>query len=106
MKQDNILSMLGLAKKAGQVVSGEFATEKAVKERKAKLVIIAEDASANTKKLFTNKCTYYEIPFYVYGNKVALGAHIGTEMRTSVAVLDEGFANSLIKKISASTEEQ
>ena len=31
MSQDSILSMLGLAKRAGKVVSGEFSTEKAVK---------------------------------------------------------------------------
>lgn len=106
MKQDNILSMLGLAKKAGKVVSGEFATEKAVKEGKAKLVIVAGDASNNTKKLFTNKCTFYHVPYIEYGNKDELGACIGVQMRTSVAVLDEGFATSLEKKFTLSTEEQ
>ena len=32
MSQDSILSMIGLAKRAGKVVSGESSTEKAVKE--------------------------------------------------------------------------
>ena len=50
--QNKILSLVGLAMKAGKVVSGEFSTEKAVKEGKASLVIVAEDASDNTKKLF------------------------------------------------------
>ena len=31
MKQDKALAMIGLAQKAGKIVSGEFATEKAVK---------------------------------------------------------------------------
>ena len=35
------ISLVGLAAKAGKVVSGEFATEKAVKTQKAFLVIIA-----------------------------------------------------------------
>ena len=35
------LSLLGLAAKAGRVVSGEFATEKAVKAGKARLVLVA-----------------------------------------------------------------
>ena len=43
------LSLLGLAMKAGKVVSGEFATEKAVKGKTAFLVLIAEDASENTR---------------------------------------------------------
>ena len=32
--------MIGLAMKAGKVASGEFSTEKAVKERKAYMVIV------------------------------------------------------------------
>ena len=47
------LSLIGLAAKAGKVVSGEFATEKAVKGRTAYLVLIAEDASENTRKKFS-----------------------------------------------------
>ena len=39
------VSMLGLSAKAGNVASGEFSTEKAVKEGKAHLVIVAGDAS-------------------------------------------------------------
>ena len=42
--------MLGIAAKSGSVVSGEFSTEKAVKEGRAYLVIVAGDASENTKK--------------------------------------------------------
>ncbi len=37
--------------KAGKVASGEFSTEKAVKTGKARLVIVADEASANTKKI-------------------------------------------------------
>ena len=48
---DRVLSMLGLAAKSGNVVSGEFSTEKAVKTGKAFLVIVADDSSDNTKKL-------------------------------------------------------
>ena len=47
-------SYLGLAKKAGKVRSGEFQTEEAVKKKLACLVILAADASDNTKKKFQN----------------------------------------------------
>ena len=69
MKQDKILSMLGLAEKAGKLASGEFSTEKAVKSHQACLVVVAEDASDNTKKMFTNMCEFYEVPIYFYGTK-------------------------------------
>ena len=98
MKQDNILSMLGLAKRAGHVVSGEFSTEKAVKEKKAQLVIVSEDASDNTKKLFRNKCNFYNVPIIIYSDKENLGHALGQEMRTSVAILDSGFSKALLDK--------
>ena len=51
MSQNKALSMIGLATKAGKVASGEFCTEKEVKSGRACLVIVADDASDNTKKL-------------------------------------------------------
>ncbi|MDY5023246.1 MAG: ribosomal L7Ae/L30e/S12e/Gadd45 family protein, partial [Blautia sp.] len=56
------MSLVGLATKAGKTASGEFSTEKAVKTGKAYLVLVAEDASENTKKKFRNMCTFYEVP--------------------------------------------
>ncbi len=98
MKQDSILSLLGLARRARSVVSGEFSTEKAIKEGKACLVVVAIDASENTKKLFVNKCTFYKIPIEFYSDKESIGHALGYDIRTSIAVTDQGFANALIKK--------
>lgn len=97
--QDKILSMIGLATKAGKVVSGEFSVEKAVKSGKAFLVIVSEDASDNTKKMFTNMCAFYKVPICFYGNKETLGNSMGKELRASMALLDEGFSSTIIKKI-------
>ena len=99
MKNNKALSMLGLAAKAGKVISGEFGTEKAIKEGKAYLVLVAEDASDNTKKLFTNKCNYYQVPLKFFKTKQELGKAIGKEARASIAVLDSGFGNEISKNI-------
>lgn len=96
---DKILSLLGLAARGRNLVSGEFSTEKAVKEGNAALVIVAMDASDNTKKLFTDKCNYRRIPIYYYGEKEVLGKAIGRQMRTSVAVTDQGMAANIIKHL-------
>lgn len=98
MLNDKVLSMIGLAAKAGKVVSGEFMTEQKSKEGKAYLVIVALDASANTKKNFHDMCEFYKIPIMDYGSKESLGHAIGKELRASIAVLDAGFADSIIKK--------
>lgn len=99
MQQDKILSMLGLAARAGKIASGEFSTEKAVKSQRAFLVVVSVEASENTKKMFRNMCVFYQVPMYLYAPKEALGHAIGKKYRASLAVLDEGFAASLIEKL-------
>ena len=94
-----IFGLLGLATKAGKVQSGEFSTEKAVKSGRAFLVIVSEDASDNTKKMFRNMCTYYKVPYFEFGGREELGAAMGKQMRVSLAVLDEGFSNALRKQM-------
>jgi ribosomal protein L7Ae-like RNA K-turn-binding protein len=96
-------SMLGLATKAGKIMSGEFMTEKAVKTYQASLVIVAEDSSDNTKKNFTNMCRYYKVPLYFFGTKESLGKAMGKEMRASLALTDPGFAKALQKKLGNSS---
>ena len=64
MKQNRILSLVSLATKAGKTVSGEFCTEKEVKSGRAALVIVAGDASANTKKKFHNSASFYDCLLY------------------------------------------
>lgn len=85
--------------KAGKVQSGEFSVEKTVKAKRGFLVIVAEDASDNTKKMFTNMCTYYKVPLFVFGTKEALGHAIGKEKRASLVLLDAGFSKSISKQL-------
>jgi len=99
LKQNKVLALLGLAMRGRNLVSGEFQTIEAVKTQTAMLVIIAEDASANTKKLFTNKCTFYEIPVYEFGSKEELGRAIGKDMRSSLGVCDAGLAEAIVKQL-------
>ena len=101
-----ILSMFGLAARAGKIASGEFQTETAVKSGTAFLVIVAQDASDNTKKLFHDKCSFYNVPVITLGTKDELGHAIGKEFRASLAILDEGFAEAVMKKIESSNQAQ
>ena len=101
MQQDRILSMLGLATRAGKVASGEFSTEKAVKDGKASLVVVSSEASDNTKKKFYNMCSYYKVPIYTYAPMEALGHAIGKGFRASLAGLDAWFHKSLEEKLQA-----
>ena len=104
MKPDKILSLVGLATRAGKTASGEFCTEKEVKTGRAALVIVAGDASENTKKKFRDMCEFYEVPIYFIADKEELGKYCGKEFRASLAIQDENFAKALLKALE--TEEQ
>ncbi|SFP83101.1 Ribosomal protein L7Ae [Butyrivibrio proteoclasticus] len=105
--KEKILGMLGLCQRAGKLKSGEFAVLEAIRKKTAVMVIVSEDASDNTKKEFSDKCSYYNVPFYLYGNMDELGHAIGKDVRTSLAITDAGFAKTLIKNLLSekSTEE-
>lgn len=90
-----LLSMLSICQKAGKIVSGEFAVEKALQDGSALYVIIAQDASNNTKKKFENKAFFYKVETIVYGDKETLSHSIGKVNRTVFAILDEGFCNKI-----------
>lgn len=96
---DKVLNLIGLAQKAGKVVSGEFMTEKAVKSGTACLVVLAQDASDNTKKKFSNMCEFYEVPLKIHAVKDYLGHAMGKELRASLAITDEGLAQAIMKKM-------
>ena len=74
-------------------------SENSVKTGMAALVIVATDASDNTKKKFRNMCEFYEVPMYEFGIKDVLGHSIGKEFRASLAVNDEGLAQAIMKKM-------
>lgn len=98
MNNKKAASLIGLAMKAGKIVSGEFSTEKAVKTGKAYLVVLSGDASANTKKKFKNMSEFYHVPYYEFADKVELGRAIGKDFRASLAVTDENLASALEKQ--------
>ncbi len=97
MKNDRILSLLGISAKAGKICSGEFAVENAVKSGEAFVVIVSEESSANTLKKFKNMCSFYQVPVFAYAGKEELGRCIGREYRAVAAVTDEGLAASIIR---------
>ena len=52
INEKKLYSMIGLCMRSGNLVSGDDTTLNEVKKERVSLVIIAEDASKNTTKLF------------------------------------------------------
>ena len=100
-----VYGLLSIAAKAGKVVSGSETTMEEVKKKRARLVILTEDASANTRKLFQDKASYREIPVTVFGDAESLGRSIGKPPRVVVCVLDEGLSKSILKAVRESKKQ-
>ncbi len=83
--------------RAGKLVTGDEGVMAAVKSGDAKLVIVAEDASDNTRKKMNDKCRSYRVPIMEFGSRDELGQSIGKAERVVIAVTDKGFAQMLEK---------
>ncbi|MGN0148925.1 MAG: L7Ae/L30e/S12e/Gadd45 family ribosomal protein [Clostridia bacterium] len=96
---NNFLGMLGMAKRAGKVSTGEFICTKLIKKHESKLIIIAEDASANTKKSVINSCRYYNVEYAEAGTMADLGKYTGSSERAVVSVNDNNFAKAILDRL-------
>ena len=92
-----IHSLLGIAMRAGKLVSGEDGTMIDLKKGKLNLVIVAEDASNNTKKLFKDKSSFRHVNCIELSTKSDLGMSIGKDSRAVIGIKDIGFANKIVE---------
>ncbi len=97
-------SMLSLCQRAGMLITGEDSVEISIKNGSVRIVIIASDASENTRARFINKCRFYNIPYYIFSSKDELSRMIGKFNRTVFGITDENFASRLSQLISAQCE--
>lgn len=101
MNEGKIISLLGIAKKAGKTLSGTEMTVESVRKKKGLvcLILLASDASANTVKRITNTSQYYSIPLVRMSIcKLEMAKIIGSVSEVSViGILDEGFAAAMQK---------
>lgn len=104
MTTNKTLQRLGLAMRAGKVVTGDEIVLKAIRSSEAKMVILAGDASDNTKKKFRDKCGTYKIPLVIGFDRESLGTSVGKPERVVLAVTDQGFAELISKQIETMSE--
>ncbi|MCT4595627.1 MAG: ribosomal L7Ae/L30e/S12e/Gadd45 family protein [Anaeromicrobium sp.] len=97
--KNKIYSMLGLAQRSGNLMTGEDTCLMDIKKGKINLVIVADDASENTKKKFKDACAYRNIKFLVYGEREELSHAIGKYNRAVYAVRDKGFSEKICSLI-------
>lgn len=96
---NKIYSILGIARKGGNISIGYDVTYLDVKDNKSKLVLIATDASDKTKKNVQFICDKYETKYIEYGEKEILGKSLGKKMVSVISVKDMNIASYLLNNI-------
>lgn len=89
-----ILNLLGLAQRAGRLISGEEMVVETIQKREAQLVFLANDAAVNLSKKVTDKCRSYEIEVVTVFSTLELSGAVG-KARKVLAVTDAGFAKKM-----------
>lgn len=97
MDNNKFLGLLGIATKAGKIVAGSEIVTESIKFKKAKLVIVAEDASDKTKKNFEYLCNKYEIKIIICETIDNLSMAIGKKNKAILCVKDKNFADEMVR---------
>ncbi|HEP1477485.1 YlxQ-related RNA-binding protein [Streptococcus pyogenes] len=91
---ERLSSLIGLAQRAGKVISGEELVVKAIQHQQVILVFLANDAGPNVTKKVTDKSNYYNVEVSTVLNALELSAALG-KPRKVVAIADAGFSKKM-----------
>lgn len=91
---DKLINLLGLAQRAGRLISGEEQVIQAIRKNKVQLVFLAHDAGPNLQKKITDKSNYYKIEVSTVFSTLELSAAVG-KPRKVIAVADTGFSKKM-----------
>ena len=99
---NSIYKMLGLSVKAGGAVFGEGAAKDSIRANTSRLIIVAGDASSNTKKKFRQSCNFYQAPYFEFGDRYSLGKACGRSFAVVISITNESLGSRLIGLLSES----
>ncbi|AXQ79307.1 YlxQ-related RNA-binding protein [Streptococcus chenjunshii] len=86
--------IIGLAHRAGCVIAGEELAVKAIQNRQAKLIFLANDAGPNLSKKIRDKSNYYNVEVSTVFSALELSAALG-KPRKVIAIADTGFSKKM-----------
>jgi len=104
---DNVLHMIGMAKRAGKLEVGEEPVGAACHLKACRLILVAGDAADNTMRRVSHfaeagACLWVSIPY----TKEELGSVTGRNVCAMVAVTEIGMAGAIAKLLARNDPEQ
>lgn len=98
----NTIGVIGLAARARGIVIGSNQVLEAIRNKKAKLVLIACDVSENTRKNLTDKAKYYSAKTEEIDiTTEELGRAVGHSNTAAIAFTDDNFVKAYEKSLSS-----
>lgn len=98
----DVLGLLGLCRRAGQLTIGDEAVSDLCKAGQAKLILLSADAGESTAKRARRMSEQADIPLLrLSAGREELGAALGRGMCAVCAVSDAGFAAAAARKLAA-----
>lgn len=92
--RQRVLNLLGLAQRAGRLISGEELVVESIRSQKATLVFLANDAASNLSKKITDKSATYQVEVVTAFSTLELSTAVG-KPRKVLAVTDAGFTKKM-----------
>ncbi|KRL74865.1 hypothetical protein FC54_GL000014 [Ligilactobacillus saerimneri DSM 16049] len=99
--KQQVLNMLGLARRAQKLTTGEDRVLAAIRGRQTGLVFFASDGGASSRKKFTDKCQSYNVYLCTEFTRAELSYAIGSS-RSLLAVMDQGFSTKMKQLLTTS----
>ncbi|BCA79517.1 YlxR family protein [Desulfuromonas sp. AOP6] len=99
--RSRILSLIGMARKSGCLVSGSNLVMMALSSPDSfTLIILSADISTGIGDKIKSKARHLGVPCFTFSTKEDLGHLLGKEERSVVGIKPGGLANSIIEELS------
>jgi len=99
LQEERITSFISMANKAGKAVSGSDKVMDALRKGTVALLVLAGDISQDSRSRFTAIAEKTGVKVIDFSVKERLGATLGKEIRTAVAVISLPFAEALDREL-------
>ncbi|MFZ7132101.1 MAG: L7Ae/L30e/S12e/Gadd45 family ribosomal protein [Eubacteriales bacterium] len=96
MEKNKFLKFLGLCKKSGKILSGDYSVEKGIYHNKVLLMILSEDCSKEKGKKFTKLGQEFGIDIIQTCTTDELGSAIGKHLSSVIAITDIHQKNKIM----------
>lgn len=98
-REEDVLALLGLARRAGRAIVGSRAVEESARAGCLKVAVLASDVSANTQKRVRGLLARSRVPVLELGDRNGLGGAVGKGPVAVVGVTDSGLASRLLNGV-------